>query len=111
MDNAPASSLQMSEQNAFLTTFLTRDSLGHGFDQGTKYGIDGLRCRKNFGNIRIEDHGTAARLQSSRKAIRTRFPVIKAVLGPHLLSGGAWPVIGTGFLHSLHAPVWLHDEH
>ena len=54
---------------------------GHGVYQCPQEGIDRFRRPKELGNVRIQDDGTAARLHPSRKAIGTRFAVVKAVLG------------------------------
>src|SRR5205823_7212405 len=64
---------------------LTRAFLRHGFDQGPEDGIDGFSCRKNGGNVRIEDHGTTASLEPSRETVRLCFAVVKTVLRQHVL--------------------------
>src|SRR5437588_2888732 len=76
-----------------------RPSLRHGFDQGPQDGIDGLGCRKNGGNIRIENHSTTTLLESSRETVRLRFAVVKAVLRQHVFLGFRGLASGAGFLH------------
>src|SRR5215831_12581355 len=82
-------------------------SFWHRGDESAQHGIHRSRSGKHLRDIGVQNHHEMSSLTSECKTIRTGFPIIKVVLGKHVVLFPTVSFRGWCVVHSLAVPfVW-----